>query len=194
MVEPENILKVYLSTIRPVLEYAIPIWQSIPDYLSDRVGSIQRRALRIIYPEAESYDQSLRMTKLETLASRRISLRTKYMNNIKASESHPQYKLPPRKHNIETLAAGSLCSDRFTCGLQILSRGFTDIIWYIIMCPYQVIIVSICGFMSCPNYIGSRSTNFNYSPQYPLISLRISPHVLYTNPVISGKCSIPLAF
>ena len=62
------------------------------------------------------------------------------------------------------------------------------------MCPYQVIIVSICSFMSCPNYIGSRSTNFNYRPQDPLISLRISPHVLYTNPVISGKCSIPLHF
>ena len=30
--------------------------KSIPDYLSDRVESIQRRALRIIYPEAESYD------------------------------------------------------------------------------------------------------------------------------------------
>ena len=69
VVEPENILKVYLSTIRPVLEYAIPNWQSIPDYLSDRVESIQRRALRIIYPEAESYDQSLRVAKLETLAT-----------------------------------------------------------------------------------------------------------------------------
>ena len=69
VVEPENILKVYLSTFRPVLEYAILIWQSIPDYLSDRVESIQRRALRIIYPEAESYDQSLRVAKLETLAS-----------------------------------------------------------------------------------------------------------------------------
>ena len=99
VVEPENILKVYLSTIRPVLEYAIPIWKSIPDYLSDRVESIQRRALRIIYPEAESYDQSLRVAKLETLASRRISLCTKYMNKIKTSESHPLHKLLPRKHN-----------------------------------------------------------------------------------------------
>ena len=99
VVEPENILKVYLSTIRPVLEYAIPIWHSIPDYLSDRVESIQRRALRIIYPEAESYEQCLRVAKLETLASRRIALCTKYMNNIKASESHPLHKLLPRKHN-----------------------------------------------------------------------------------------------
>ena len=48
--------------------------KSFPDYLSDRVESIQRRALRIIYPEAESYDQSLRVAKLVTLASRLISL------------------------------------------------------------------------------------------------------------------------
>ena len=99
VVEPENILKVYLSTIRPVVEYAIPIWQSIPDYLAGRVESIQRRALKIIYPEAESYDQSLKVAKLETLASRRISLCTKYMNNTKASESHPLHKLLPRKHS-----------------------------------------------------------------------------------------------
>ena len=32
-----NILKVdvYLTTVRPVLEYAVPVWQSIPGYLSD---------------------------------------------------------------------------------------------------------------------------------------------------------------
>ena len=29
------VLKVYLTTIRPVLEYAIPVWQAIPGYLSD---------------------------------------------------------------------------------------------------------------------------------------------------------------
>ena len=92
VVEPENILKVYLSNIRPVLEYAIQVWQSIPDYLWDKVESIKRRALRIIYPEAESYDQSLRVAKLETLASRRISLCTKYMKNIKASIAFPKFK------------------------------------------------------------------------------------------------------
>ena len=32
-VEQRNILKVYLTTIRPVLKYVVPIWQAIPAYL-----------------------------------------------------------------------------------------------------------------------------------------------------------------
>ena len=53
-VEQKNILKVYLTTIRPVLEYAVPIWQAIPDYLSKKIESIQRRAFRIILPLTKS--------------------------------------------------------------------------------------------------------------------------------------------
>ena len=29
-----NILKMYLSMVRPVLEYAVPVWEAIPAYLS----------------------------------------------------------------------------------------------------------------------------------------------------------------
>ena len=29
----DNILKVYLSTVRPVLEYAVSVWQAIPEVL-----------------------------------------------------------------------------------------------------------------------------------------------------------------
>ncbi|KAL9966711.1 hypothetical protein ACROYT_G024828, partial [Oculina patagonica] len=52
-VSQANILKIYLSTVRPVLEYAAPVWQAIPGYLSDTIERIQKRALHIIYPEAE---------------------------------------------------------------------------------------------------------------------------------------------
>ena len=41
-----SILKEYLTTIRPVLEYAVPVWQSVPDYLDDVIESVQKRALR----------------------------------------------------------------------------------------------------------------------------------------------------
>ena len=34
-VSSASILKEYLTTIRPVLEYAVPVWQSVPDYLAD---------------------------------------------------------------------------------------------------------------------------------------------------------------
>ena len=52
-VAQDNILKVFLSTVRPVLEYAVPVWQAIVDYLSDVIEGVQKRALRLIYPVTE---------------------------------------------------------------------------------------------------------------------------------------------
>ena len=45
-VMPKDLLKVFLSSVRSVLEYAAQVWQDIPAYLSDAIESIQRRALR----------------------------------------------------------------------------------------------------------------------------------------------------
>ena len=70
-VEQRNILKVYLTTIRPVLEYAVPIWQAIPDYLSERIESILTRALRIIFPSIDNYNEAMMMAQIPTLESRR---------------------------------------------------------------------------------------------------------------------------
>ena len=41
----DNILKVYLSTVRPVLEYSISVWQAIPDYLFHVIKTVQKRGL-----------------------------------------------------------------------------------------------------------------------------------------------------
>ena len=38
----DNILKVYQGTVIPVLEYAVPVWQAIPDYLSDVIEGVQK--------------------------------------------------------------------------------------------------------------------------------------------------------
>lgn len=35
-----NILKIYLSTVQPVLEYAVPVWQDIPAYLSKSIERV----------------------------------------------------------------------------------------------------------------------------------------------------------
>ena len=50
-----DILKKCLSTVCPVLDCAVPVWQAIPAYLSDAIERVQKRALYMIYPEAESY-------------------------------------------------------------------------------------------------------------------------------------------
>ena len=52
-VDRESILRVYLTTIRPIMEYAVPVWQSIPVSLSDKLESVQIRALKIIYPATQ---------------------------------------------------------------------------------------------------------------------------------------------
>ena len=42
---------VYITVIKPVLEYACQVWHfNIPEYLSDDI-EVQKRALRIILPE-----------------------------------------------------------------------------------------------------------------------------------------------
>ena len=91
---PKDILKVYLSNVRSVLEYAAQVWQDIPAYLSDAIESIQRRALRIIFPNS-SYQQVLELTNLSTLANRRILLGKRLMADMK-DESHPISFLTPK--------------------------------------------------------------------------------------------------
>ena len=80
--------------IRPILEYAIPVWQSIPDHLSQKIESIQKRASRIIIPEADSYNDTLELAKLDTQFNRRISTCQRYMNKMKCS-THPLHFLLP---------------------------------------------------------------------------------------------------
>ena len=91
---PKDILKVYLCNVRSVLEYAAQVWQDIPAYLSDAIESIQRRALRIIFPNS-SYQQALSLTNLLTLANRRILLSKKLMADMR-DESHPISFLAPK--------------------------------------------------------------------------------------------------
>ena len=38
-----NILRIYLGSVRPVLEYAVPVWQDIPAYLSEAIERVQHK-------------------------------------------------------------------------------------------------------------------------------------------------------
>ena len=52
-------LRVYLSFIRPLLEYACPVWHSqLSNELSDKIESVQKRSLRIIYKKAKFHTLS----------------------------------------------------------------------------------------------------------------------------------------
>ena len=60
---PSDLISIYCSTIRSVLEYASPVWAALPAYLSDHLEQVQRKALYIAFP-----DRTL-LRKLACLAS-----------------------------------------------------------------------------------------------------------------------------
>ena len=65
---------VYITVIRPVLEYACQVWHfNIPEYLSDDIERIQKRALGVILPEL-CYTDAREFINISTLKERRESL------------------------------------------------------------------------------------------------------------------------
>ena len=85
-----------LIVIRTILHYAVPVWHSICEMQSEKLESIQRKALRVIFPTAETYKDAINLAGLETLASRRTHLCENYMNKMKCM-NHPLNVLLPRR-------------------------------------------------------------------------------------------------
>ena len=93
-VNREGILKVYLTTVRPILEYGVHVWQDIPEFLSNKLESIQKRGRYIIYP-CDSYLDALNTTNLNSLKERRTQLCCKYIQKM-AQNDYPINFLKPR--------------------------------------------------------------------------------------------------
>jgi hypothetical protein len=58
--------------------FAVPVWQSVPGILSDKLETIQKRSLKIIFPSAETYLEALQLAGTDNLADRRIIICKKY--------------------------------------------------------------------------------------------------------------------
>ena len=84
-----DLRSVFCYFIRPLLEYACPVWHSsLTAQLKDQLEDTQRRALRIIYPQM-SYNDSLKELSLPTLNERLELLCLKFYKNA----AHPDSKL-----------------------------------------------------------------------------------------------------
>ena len=70
----KNLLRIYLSIMRPVVEYACPVWHTnLRGYLSDGIEVVQKRALRTMHPDL-SYSEAMEKSKVQTLSDRREKL------------------------------------------------------------------------------------------------------------------------
>ena len=63
-INQNDLIRIYASVIRPVVEYACPVWHTnLPKYLSDNIEIIQKRCLKTIFPGFQ-YENILQMVNL----------------------------------------------------------------------------------------------------------------------------------
>ena len=86
---PSELTNIYVMYIRPVLEYASPIWSSaITIQQSGDIERVQKRACRIILRGYESYNGALEELGIPSLESRRVDLLSSFSRRLLASSRH----------------------------------------------------------------------------------------------------------
>ncbi len=84
-----DIVQIYVSFIRSRIEYASPVWSSLPNLLSDLLESVQKRALKIAYPGL-TYEEALVTSNLQPLSIRRDVSCKKFVESLRRDAS-PYY-------------------------------------------------------------------------------------------------------
>jgi hypothetical protein len=95
---PSHLLHFYLTVVRPVLEYASPLWHpTLTKSQTERLEAVQRRAINIIFSYTSSipYASALAFVKISTLQARRVEHSRRFFSNICQPENCLYYLLPP---------------------------------------------------------------------------------------------------
>ena len=100
-VEQKDMVKIYCSRVRPVIEYATPVWHpGLTQELTDSIEDIQRRACKILCPLL-SYEDALSTMDLPTLKERRTDLCKAFFHKIQDPDDKSHKILPPEKDNVK---------------------------------------------------------------------------------------------
>jgi hypothetical protein len=92
----QDILQFYTVCIRPILEYASTVFHySLPKYLRDEIERVQKRVLRIVYPNLH-YEDALIEARMESLYARRQIACNKFFNQILNNPNHKLNNLIPK--------------------------------------------------------------------------------------------------
>ena len=93
---PSDVIKIYCSIIRSVLEYSCQVWHpGLTSQQSKDIEMIQKRCLRIIFPNM-SYNDALTASGLERLSERRERMTRELFQEIK-KENHVLHSLLQRR-------------------------------------------------------------------------------------------------
>lgn len=91
-----DIIQIYCSIIRSVVEYACPVWHpGLSVNQTNELERVQRRCLKIIYPSL-SYVEALSAAGLKKLSERREEITHSMFQEIK-NPNHPLHYLLPKR-------------------------------------------------------------------------------------------------
>ena len=114
--EPDMILEYYLKEIRPVMEFAAPVWTSgITKLQSNSIERIQKVALRIILGDNySSYSEACKQFTLERLDERRERLCSNFAVKLFLSNRRRQFFSPPNQVRNTRSVGKHLVKENFT--------------------------------------------------------------------------------
>ena len=94
-INSSDVVSVYCSLIRTILEYASPVWHAgLTKTQSDRIEGVQKRCLKIVFPDL-SYEEALFVSGIEKLSDRRDKHARDLFNDIKKPGNVLNYLLTP---------------------------------------------------------------------------------------------------
>ena len=102
-VSPTDIVAVYVSLVRSVLEYGCEVWHpGLTVKQTDMLELHQKRALRIAFPDTESYTSRLELSGLKSLKHRREDICKAFFIKL-TSPTHKLYHYLPKRQNTRIL-------------------------------------------------------------------------------------------
>ena len=107
----EDLLTVYKAMIRPILEYACPVWHSsLTDKLSNTLEWVQKRAFRTILGQGfQSYSEKLEHSRLPSPAERREEIcEKKNYDSMKDPHHRLHHLLPAQRKSLMAFHRGRL--------------------------------------------------------------------------------------
>ena len=99
-IDRKSLIQFYCTCVRSVLEYACQAFHSsLPAYLSDQIERVQKRVLRILFPEV-SCSKALEDAGLKTLFHRREELcSTPFKQIVESDDQHKLAGLLPARND-----------------------------------------------------------------------------------------------
>ena len=77
-----DLVSVYCLIVRSTVEYASPAWAALPQYLSNMLESVQKQAMRVIFP-GFLYKEALNLAGLDPLYVRRVDSCNSFVIKVK---------------------------------------------------------------------------------------------------------------